>query len=242
MKKKILIVDGNLLYRNKIEDTVHSACKDAVVYSCEEPSCAYGILNEHTIDIIITEVVFGMGTKRAASGFLMVKKIRSIEKYYYTPIIFITSCSDDELYAIKRLHCYEYIEKPYDEKKLDRAIRQAAAYKTRSEADSYISLRHNGMWHYIMCEDILYIENNNHVLSVHKTDGSVQTVSYITCSSILEKADCSYIFQCSRNTIVNRHHIKSLDTVNKYLHLDDGSRISIGYTYCKKVVNEMQCR
>ena len=52
------------------------------------------------------------------SGFELAKKIRNINKYKLTPIVFITAIPTKELLAFKEIHCYDYIVKPFTEKEV----------------------------------------------------------------------------------------------------------------------------
>ena len=56
------------------------------------------------------------------SGFELAKKIRNINKYKLTPIVFITAIPTKELLAFKEIHCYDYIVKPFTEKEVVDAL------------------------------------------------------------------------------------------------------------------------
>lgn len=66
-------------------------------------------------DLFLLDVNLVKEDKEDSSGLIFAEEIRSIIKYEFTPVVMITSVASLEIEAYRRIHCYQYLLKPYSE-------------------------------------------------------------------------------------------------------------------------------
>lgn len=116
MSKVIMIVDDS----NIIRVTVRRALEGAgySVLEAEEPLSALEQLNGQKVDLVISDV--NMPTM---NGIEFLKKLKEIDSYKFTPVIMLTTESQQELMMQgKEAGAKAWIVKPFNEKKLLMAV------------------------------------------------------------------------------------------------------------------------
>lgn len=114
MRKNILIVEDNKAAAEMLQRTIEEMGRDINVYIAHNSMEAYEKALQHTIDVFFLDIILNTGQNGDVSGLEFAQKMRSIEKYRFTPMIFTTSLMDPKLYAFTNIHSYAYLEKPYD--------------------------------------------------------------------------------------------------------------------------------
>lgn len=239
MKKTILIIEDNSEQLNWLKQLVISADENVAIYAVQSAEQAYSILMERTIDIFMVDIILNVNDPGDMSGMQIVEKLRSIPKYMFTPVLFITALEDPTMYAYTNLNCLGYIEKPFEPEKVLKLLKKALCYTTNRGEDVFLSFRKDGLVYPVDVKKIVYMETNNHVMSIHVSDGECLEIPYITCKQILNKTDTDCLIQCSRNTLVNKNYVSGIDVANRYIILkDDFGVIGIGVTYRKRISAE----
>ena len=64
------------------------------VYTASASGPAYEILMERTIDVFLVDIILDTSKPGDASGMRLVENVRKLEKYMFTPVVFITSLED----------------------------------------------------------------------------------------------------------------------------------------------------
>lgn len=164
-------------------------------------------------------------------GFLLSEIIRSYQQYYSTPILFLTSITDQIQHALHSYHCYNYIQKPYSIDDILFQIHQMMAtgmlnLKTLIIRDT-CRIRHR-----LSPDDILYIESKNHTLILMTLQGPLTTREY-TLQSLLSELNFDFL-RCHRKYIINKNHIRNYDETNRFLTICQFS-IPVGRTYQKNL-------
>ena len=197
---------------------------------------------QHTIDVFFLDIILNTGQNGDVSGLEFAQKMRSIEKYRFTLMIFTTSLMDPKLYAFTNIHSYAYLEKPYDPNEVKKIVEKTIEYTTEREEDKNLFFRKDGLIFSVNISEIIYIENSGHRLTLQTKMEKMQ-MPYKSCKKLMEEIDCKYFMQCSRSTIVNMKYVLALDLVNRYLVLKDGlGSLEIGIAYIKKVKEAFQAK
>lgn len=233
--KNILILEDN----KKILDTLSIAAKevqdDICVYSTQTVELAYAIAFSKTIDLFLLDIILTTKYPGDISGFNFARQIRKHELYMFTPIIFITSLEDRKLYAYSEIHSYAYLEKPFSMLQLKTLIEKTLKFPSSKEIDKELYMRKDGILYQVKLKKIIYVECENHKLLIHMTDKFME-IPYYTIKKFLKEADVPYLFQCSRNTVVNRSFIDYVDIVNRYIQMKNlNVLLDIGPTFIKKI-------
>lgn len=238
--KKVLILEDNIDTLEALEKMILKLENRITIFKATNVKDAYKIVLESTIDVMIIDVILDTSVRGDVSGLKFVYNVRKVEKYKFTPIIFITSLEDASFYSYRELHCYGYFEKPFDEKAAIKVIKDALYYNSFvSNEKKMIFFRKDGIVYPININEMVFCDSSNHRMRI-KTIGEIMEFPYRTCKSILLEADADILIQCSRRTIVNKDFIKSIDPVNRFIELRHNyGLIEIGPTYIKSFIKKM---
>lgn len=210
------------------------------VYIEKDVGHAYALVMQNRIQLFIIDIILDITRPGDTSRMKFVESIRKIEKYKYTPLIFITSLQDPEIYAYRELHCYGYIEKPFEIESVRKLLGEALECNIAGEDGHVLHFRKDGILYPIQCNEVIYAQSTNHTICFYLINGTVFRISYKTCKQILEEAEYDEFIQCSRGTIVNRKYIEHVDMTNEMITLRGNVRVEIGIRYKKKFIEALQ--
>lgn len=239
MGKKILVVEDNIEALEMMKKLISEIDRSVEIYTAVDLQGAYIEAMQVSMDVFLIDIVLEANSKGDVSGITFAEKIREIDKYAFTPIIFTTSLEDPKLYAFTNIHSFAYLEKPYSEEEAKQIIKKALRYTTNTEKGKNLYFRKAGILFSIKSSDIAYIESIHHKLYIQTVKERME-LPYKTCKQIMKEADCSEFIQCNRSFIVNKDFIQSVDCINHYIILAESyGQVEIGATYVKKVMKEL---
>ncbi len=232
----VLILEDNRQILKVLEELVLSVSEEKV-YTTDNVGDAYKIAMENSIDVFMLDIILYTDKKGDTSGMQYAQTIRRLERYRFTPIIFITSLEDPEMYALRDLHAFGYIEKPFDRRSIERLLQDALHFKTQKETDAMMFFRKDGILYPVKCSNVIYMELIKRKIYIHLRNGDTLSIPYKSLKEILEEANYQKFMQCSRNCIINIDYIKNIDKTNRFIMLE-GSRtaVEIGGTFIKKIL------
>lgn len=241
MKQNVLLVEDNEKAREmliKILSEIDDVSLN--VLEAENIDLAYRYAVQYTIDLFLLDIIIDTSINGDTSGMKFAAHIRGMNQYKSTPIIFVTSLVDHELFAYSELHCYQYIEKPYDTKKALVKIREALGLKVEKEDDRRIFFRKDGLILPVLIRNIVYIECSKPFMKIFMTN-DILKLGYHPLNRILQELDSKDFLQCSRNTIINANYIENIDLINRFLKMKpEGTLIDIGEAYEKTFMSELK--
>ncbi len=242
MTKCILIVEDNKSGANMIKEIIASIDLSIEILIAASSDAAYRYAMEKDVDVFIVDIVLDTKVMGDTSGIKFAECIRGMQKYMFTPVIFTTSLEDPQMYAFRELHCYGYLEKPIDVDQAKELIRKALCFENPKSNSETIYFKRDKIIYPIEVEDIIYTHNVNHEMTIHHRNGTRLRIPYKTCSQLLKEVRTDCMVQCSRNTLVNRRYIRSIDLVNRYITLVDSeqTKIEIGSSFAKKVERKIK--
>ena len=239
MRKTVLIIEDNVTQLEMLRRLVLEVNPLAEVYTATDVNTAYAVLMDRTIDTFLVDIILDTTRPGDSSGARLVGRIRKMEKYRFTPVIFITSLEDVTKYAYTDLNCLGYVEKPFSPETVKQLVEKALYFSTQKDDNTFICFSKNGVFYPIKVYEIAYIDSMRHVVTVHLANGSTMTVPYKPCRDFLREADSDNLFQCSRSAIVNKNFVLNIDIPNGYITMrGSGDKVEIGSTYKKKVLME----
>ncbi len=240
MKKSVLIVEDS---KSQLEmmKLVLEVDERTIVYAVRDVSTAYATLLEKTIDVFIIDIILDTKKSGDTSGLRLVERIRTIPKYMFTPVVFVTSLEDTTKYAYTDLNCLSYIEKPFSPERVKQVVKKALNFSTEKEKEQTYCFRKDGILYPVKVDDIFYMESINHEICIHMKKDNLLTIPYKTCKQLLSEIDASCLIQCSRSTIINKNHVYNIDIQNRYISFKDiNDKVLIGITFKKKVLAEFE--
>lgn len=236
--KKILILEDNPAALEYLTNIVADMDTKNVIYAFHNTKDAYQCALERTIDLFLVDIILDTSRPGDASGLRFVENIRRVEHYSFTPIIFVTSLEDARLYTYENLHCYSFIEKPFDVDRVKGAVEQCLKFPGVSKKAKTLYFRKDGIILAVEQENIVYAESIAHIIHIHTGQGDVLKIPYITLKKLLEDIDSLEMIQCSRNTVINKKFVQNVDIPNRMIQMKGGfGAVEIGIMF-KKYVKE----
>lgn len=235
MSKSILITEDNKNSAKMITEIIASIAPSVEVFWADNCELAYKYAMEKDIDVFIIDIILNTSVRGDTSGIKFAEQIRGIEKYAFTPYIFMTSLEDPAWFAFRELHCYGYLEKPVDVEKAKELIRGALRFENRKCTDETVYFRKDKVIYPVKLSEIVYTQNENHVMIVYHKNGTTLRVPNKPCAQFLRELRTDGMLQCNRNTLVNKTYIKSVDLVNRYITMTNQNRLEIGGRFVKTV-------
>lgn len=166
MPQKILIVEDNKAHVQILNNIVQELYKNIQVYIAFDVKTAYQLALENHIHLFLIDIILDAKKPGDISGLNFVKEIREINKYKFTPLVFITSLEDPKFYSYSQLHCYAYIEKPFSVARVRDVILDALEYPIKENNDKYVYFRKDGIVYSKYIRDIIYIENSRRKIKI----------------------------------------------------------------------------
>ncbi len=242
MIKTVLIIEDNREQAKALKQLVKEVNENTEIFMADNAADAYMLLMEKTVDVFLVDIVLDAKDPGNAAGMRFVERMRQLEKYYFAPVIFITSIEDRELHAYRNLHCFSYIEKPYDPSQVKERVEEALHYTTEREKDLTLPFKRDNILYPVKLKDVVYLESMGHVMYVHLSNRTVLEIPYKTCRGMMREEDISgRLLQCNRRTLVNREYIQGMDVTNKYLMLEENyGMLDVGGKYKKKLQMELE--
>lgn len=185
-------------------------------------------------DLFFLDINLDPDKEEDVSGIQFAEEIRGIRQYEFTPLVMITSVAGLEMEVYRRLHCYQYVVKPYVRAEIEEIVRKVLFHLHTGERPSII-VKKNGVNYKIFCGDILFCKAIPRGVCLYLHGEQIE-VPYLSVHKLLEKLPGDMFFQCHRMYIVNRNAVKYYDLVNQVIQVEEyDERIDIGVTFKPEV-------
>lgn len=245
----IIIVEDDFMQRDILKKMIESTHEFVDIYEADSESTALGIIENNDINMFLIDI----GLKES-SGLDLVMKIRNIDKYQFSQIIFLTTHTEYITQAFKQTHCYDYIIKPYDQEDVQAMLNKLILYENSRLNNSNDNLEKNmdkeliikirsSIFVRVKINDILFIEVNGRNCEVNTVSGSY-TYSNISLKKILELINCEQIIQSHKAFAVNKNYVfkvKKLDFRLGAIYFKDYSKTALlGYKFKNNIISEFK--
>lgn len=149
-------------------------------------------------------------------GITIAKKIR--ENQNRSIIIFITALSE-HVYDAFEVEALDYICKPIDESRLQKALNRAVA-KMKENENRSLFIQTKNWCKAVKLEDIYYCEVMNRKIYLHTKNGVVEY--YCKLEKVEKQLDYRFV-RCHRSYLVNLDYLKEYSSVG--ITLENGERV-----------------
>ena len=185
--KQILLLEDNEYTRNKLIKVLKSLEQEVNVFAYSNQREAFGCAMTHRIDLFLVDIILCPKERNDFSGISFVEKIRECASCAAAEVVFITSIAGLEVDLLHRIHCYDYIEKPIDERRLKRIVNEIINRGEKvSKLPERIYFRNNGISYPIEVAEIRYVMYQNRALNVYTGEESIK-VPNLPLKRFLEK-------------------------------------------------------
>ena len=144
-RKQILILEDNEAMRQYLGQLVKDTVKDVNIYSTDKKEEAYQYAIKNNINLFIADIMLNSDKEGDVSGLEFVEKIRGQERYLFTPVIMITSLDSPRMYSFEVLHCFGYVEKPFQPEKVKGLLLQALKFPGNNSKKKKLYFRKAGI-------------------------------------------------------------------------------------------------
>lgn len=212
----ILIAENDDTMKGKIERTLSSSKDDVKIYLVHNFEKGLNIAKEYSIEIFFVDTNFCNN-----KGVDFAVELRKISKYSLRWIIFISEELDYIMQAFKKLHCYDYIIKPFTdnhvkelEENLINKILKRNIEKRQKMKNIIIDIEGKLIKVYI--DEIYFIEINQKVCTLY-TKQSIYKSKKLTLRRVMDMIDESYFIQSHKSFAVNIKYIKHIGKISNKL-------------------------
>lgn len=214
---KCLLLEDDCLQSQGIIRILEKSFSDMEIFVCSNIDDAIESLSVHSFDVFLLDICLSMQDVHY-SGIYFAKTIRSINKYFNTPILFITSVPDKIDVCLNDLHCYSYLIKPFNEQALIKSVRDIIRVNSTDAASDFILVKLlNSVSTRISYSDILYIEVNGH--NIHFVCFEKEYKTKNVPLSTLTHSLPPYFIQCHKKYMINMNYMTFYDKSNFYISL-----------------------
>ena len=198
---KAIIIDDEALSRKNVEKLLESFCPDVQVKAqFESPLSAVDFLRQNDVDLLFLDISMPL-----VNGFEFLEAL-PFERDF--DVVFVTAYEEHALKAL-RLGAIDYILKPISVKELQEAVAKVKA-KRKPKYDLLVSKKlsvaHSKGVSIIDFADILYLEVNDDLTTIHLTGTSKIYVSK-SLKDFQSVLDSSF-YRTHKSFIVNLAHIQ----------------------------------
>ena len=142
----------------------------------------------------------------------------------------VTSMANLEMDAYRKLHCYQFLIKPYMKVDVENVVKKLLALHNVVEEKSII-VKKDGINYRIKCNAIVFVKAVPRGICLYLKK-EVMKVPYLTIVKLLEQLDNQEFLQCHRMYVVNKKYINNVDFVNRMIKMEYYDEdIEIGGTY-----------
>lgn len=238
MRKNILIIEDNQICREALVKITKECDSASVIFCADNREKAYKIAMETRIDLFLVDIILEK-TPGDVSGIVFADQIRGIKRYQFVPIIIITALENYRMNVYDNIHCYRYIEKPFDVEKLKETILSALEFPCIDEScNRFFYYRKDGIIYNVDTNELIYAAYEKRMMRLYMVQETVE-VSYLTCNAMMKRLNNAYFIKCNRNTIINRKYIDYTDHANRYVHMRNGKVLEIGSVIKKSFLREL---
>ncbi|NIF04739.1 response regulator transcription factor [Chryseobacterium sp. Tr-659] len=221
-----IIVDDEPLARAEMRSLIDEGSKIDILGEFSNAPSALDFLKDNDVDLIFLDIEMPMVTGLEFAEMLPKKSL----------IIFTTAYSQ---YALKsyELEAVDYLLKPIDPQRLEKAIDKAVLYtqllskdtiKNTVESNSadFLFIKADRRFYKINFSDIKFIEGLKDYVVMHTRQQKLITA--MNLKTIHQKISGDHFIRVSKSYVVNMNYIDSFDNHNIYI---EDSEIPLGEVY-----------
>lgn len=223
-----IIVDDEPLARQEIQSLIEEVSRFEIIGKFPNAVKAIDFLKENEVDVVFLDIEMPMVT-----GLDFAKQIPE-----QTLVIFTTAYPQ---YALKsyELDVVDYLLKPIDKLRLEKAINKAVLYKNllaentvkntfEGNSNDFLFIKSDRRYHKLNYKDILFVEGLKDYVIIHTK--SQKLITAMNLKTMHQKLISDVFFRVSKSYVVNMDYIESFD--NHTLYIND-FEIPLGEVYRK---------
>ncbi len=237
----VLILEDKKNNRDALCKIISSCTGVTSIYTFSGCGEALQCAMDSHIDLFLLDIILEPDKGNDNSGILFAENIRKYNEYKLTPIIFITVLAGLERDLLKRIHCYDYIEKPIGDGKLVKEhieeVLDAIATGKKTDSREYVPLHYDGIGYMIFLDEVVSFENKSGKLYIYMMDDEICIPNY-SAKKFNSKIRQTRFLTPIYGTYVNVDYIANVDFRNREVYMRDNRVVPIGGRKFKKFKEE----
>lgn len=234
---RILVIEDDEHIQHFLGDAIQKLASDIQLIYTSSAAEALDIALKQQVDVFVVDIqlVDYKGTD-------LVKQLRHIPAYKYTPIVFETAIITEELRAYRELKCYHYLMKPYTKEEIQQVMIEVLNYlKQATKEDPKIRIEQKGFILEYRLQSIWYVESFGKHMMIHliNDQGKLyqEKIAGYSLKAIMELLQTEAFVQCHKSYIINTTHIEAIHKVDNLVKLRScETLIPIGLKYRERLL------
>jgi DNA-binding LytR/AlgR family response regulator len=228
---RILVLEDDEQSRNALEKMLCSISAEVTVDTAADLVTARSLLDSTvSFHLFLLDVNLNINDSEDSGGLVFAEEVRKIMQYAFTPIVMITSIAALEIEAYRRIQCYQYILKPFDEMAVKSVVNKVLSHAEQKEIQ-FITVKKDGINYKIPCNDIVFCKAIPRGVALYMKEEKMD-IPYLSIRQLLDRLPKHDFFQCHRMFVVNMQYIRYYDLVNQMIQVVGyKDKIDIGVTY-----------
>ncbi|MDR1700783.1 MAG: LytTR family transcriptional regulator DNA-binding domain-containing protein [Lachnoclostridium sp.] len=236
MQKRIVILEDNEKVKTELRYILSQAGAGWKIVFFERIEIAILYLKSNHADLLVIDLKLDTDQIKEWSGLYFARRIRLMEEYYNTPIVFISPKSK-VTHIVGNITFYIFIE-TIQNKELFVFLLKKLLFLDVEE--TWITLRDRGRSFNFKIEDIVYGEIFRRTFTLKTIKESI-VIPYLSMKEFLKKVSSYPIYQCHRSYAINVNFIMSINKMqNSILLIDSYGTIRLGTTYKKSILEKFE--
>lgn len=244
MRKNVLILEDLSTARELLVRIVESCDESIRVFAFSNIGDASICMMENKIDLFLIDIILKPQCPNDFSGITFAEYIRGLDRYLSVDIVFVTTLIGLEAQLLRKVHCFDYIEKPIREDRVRQVVWQAfRKIDNRVAEDAVCFVRKDRVTYAVHEKDIVCLESRHRKLYIYKKD-DVLVIPYLSMSNFLKQIYTQHFLIPTKGIAVNFNYIEYVDPVNRFVKISGREQpVDISYrlkTSFLEKFNELQ--
>jgi DNA-binding LytR/AlgR family response regulator len=243
--KNILLAEDDMKQCENLRKMLHMIDTKINIYEAEDKNEALEISKDVHIDLFFIDI-----SLKSSSGLDLAFELRKMSEYEFTWLVFLTTHVEYLSQALKQVHCYDYIVKPYNKDEIINMVKKFSLHSQNSnnsvkedERKSIFFELKNGIGIKVYIDEIIFVESSMRTCIVNTISDSY-TLKKISLKKVLELINCDYIIQSHKSFLVNIKYINGINKVNSRLSeicFENCDKIALlGYRFRNDVLEKLE--
>lgn len=209
----ILVLEDDCIQLKTLSDIIKQSGDMYQVYETTSLYEAAKIIKKERIDLFYIDI-----NLKNESGLKFAQEIRKIDRYKLTWIIFVTIYKEYMLSSFKKIHCYDYILKPYNKENIQRVTKLLLSESNELTAatelrEKFIIVPIKNIQVKIFVDEIIFVEVFIRTSIIHTINGSF-TIDYLSLKKLNSMIEDKNVLQSHRSYLVNTQYISKIEKTN----------------------------
>ena len=239
----ILVLEDDCIQLKTLSDIIKQSGDMYQVYETTNTAEALKIAQQEMIDLFYIDINL---KNESESGLKFALEIRRIERYKLNWIIFVTIYKGYMLSAFKKIHCYDYILKPYNKENIQMITNLLLSESSEQVAvteikEKFIIVPIKNIQVKIFINEIIFVEVFIRTSIIHTINSSF-TIDYLSLKKLNSVMEHKDILQSHRSYLVNIKYINKIEKTNnktsyKIYFYNTAETALLGNNYKKSIMD-----